>query len=118
MIVRKFGILLVSVTGLMAWGGVANADTAVPDTQISQVLWGAGSVADTTSAQTATQPATTVADPDKTVCRTMDPATGSRLGARRECHTQAQWDAMSRENQQQLTKAQGMGYQTNQTPGH
>jgi len=61
--VRKFGILLVSVTGLMALGGVANADTSVPDTQISQVLWGAGSVADTTSAQTATQPATTVADP-------------------------------------------------------
>ena len=115
---RKFGILLVSVTGLLAVGGVANADTAVSDTQISQVLWGAGSVADTTSAQTATQPATTVADPDKTVCRTMDPATGSRLGARRECHTQAQWDAMTRQNQQELNKAQGMGFQTNQAPGH
>ena len=114
---RKFGILLVSVTGLMALGGVANADTAVSDTQISQVLWGAGSVADTTSAQTATQPATAVADPDKTVCRTMDPATGSRLGARRECHTQAQWDAMQRQNQQEIQRAQSNGM-TSAIPGH
>jgi hypothetical protein len=117
--VRKFGILLVSVTGLMALGGVANADTAVSDTQISQVLWGAGSVADTTSAQTATQPpgaAAPVSD-DKMVCRTMDPATGSRLGARRECHTQAQWDAMQRQNQQEIERAQSNGM-TNAPPGH
>jgi len=114
--VRKFGILLVSVTGLMAWGGIANADTSAPDTQISQVLWGAGSVADTTGAQSAT-PAATDPDADKVVCRSMDPPTGSRLGARRECHTQREWDQMQRQNQQEIQRAQSMGM-TSAIPGH
>jgi hypothetical protein len=114
MIVRKFGLLLVSVAGLMAWGGVANADTSVTDTQISQVLWGAGSVADTTSAQTATQPATTdAADADKMVCKSMDPPTGSRLGGRRECHTQREWDQRQRDDQAKTNEIQEHGFQQN-----
>ncbi len=111
---RKFGLLLVSVTGLMAWGGIANADTKASDMQISQVLWGAGSVADTTSAQTATQPAV---DADKTVCRTMPPPTGSRIGTRRECHTQGEWDQMQRQNQQEIQRAQSTSL-TSALPGH
>jgi hypothetical protein len=110
--VRKFGLLLVSVTGLMAWGGIANADTSAPDTQISQVLWGAGSVADTTGAQSAT-PAATDPDADKVVCKSMDPPTGSRLGSRRECHTQREWDQRTRDDQAKTQQIQSHGFQQN-----
>ncbi len=110
---RKFGLLLVSVAGLALLSGSASATPS--DTELSQVLWGAGAVADSTGAQNAGQPA---ADPDKMVCKTLPPATGSRIGTRRECHTQGEWDQIARQDQSSLTKAQGMGYQTNQTPGH
>ena len=110
---RKVGLLLVPVTGLMLLGGSAIATPS--DTELTQVLWGAGAVADSTGAQNAGQPAT---DPDKMVCKTMPPATGSRIGTRRECHTQGEWDQIARQDQSALSRAQGMGYQTNQTPGH
>ena len=111
---RKFGLMLVSVAGLMAWGGIANADTNAPDTELTQVLWGAGSVADSTGAQTAAQPTTTSdADADKIVCKSMDPPTGSRLGSRRECHTQREWDDRTREDQKKTDAIQQHGFQQN-----
>ena len=110
---RKFGLLVVSVAGLMAWGGIANADTSATDTQVAQVLWGAGSVADSTGAQNAAQPAASDADLDKVVCKSMDPPTGSRLGARRECHTQREWDQRSRDDQAKTNAIQEHGFQQN-----
>jgi len=53
-------------------------------------------------AQTSTAPAAPV-DPNKKVCKTIK-ETGSRLGGKRECRTQAEWDRIAEE---QSKKAQG-----------
>lgn len=52
----------------------------------------------------ATKPAT--ADPDKKVCRTLK-ETGSRLGGKRECKTQAEWDRIAAETQAKATSNMG-----------
>lgn len=54
-----------------------------------------------TPAPLAPQP--TSADPGKKVCKTIK-ETGSRLGGKRECKTQAEWDRIAAETQ---AKAQG-----------
>lgn len=96
---RKFALLLVSTAGLMVL-----SNTAV--------------LADEPQATTDAAQATQTTDPDKMVCKSMDPPTGSRLGARRECHTQREWDDRTRQDQSNVSHAQGMGYQMHQTPGH
>lgn len=45
-------------------------------------------------------------DIDRVVCRTMAAATGTRLGARRECHSQREWDRMQQEQQNEITRLQ------------
>ena len=45
-------------------------------------------------------------DLDRVVCHTGAAPTGSRLGARHECHTQRQWDAMRQQEQQSLSQQQ------------
>jgi hypothetical protein len=116
MIVRKFGLLLVSAAGLMAVSGVAVASPF--DVDATQVLWGAGSVADTAGTQNATQStapsdSSTASVDDRMVCRSMAPETGTRIGTRRVCHTQAQWDAISREDQTKTNQIQQHGFQQN-----
>lgn len=54
---------------------------------------------------------------DKVVCRTMAPKTGSRLGARRECHMQREWDAIQQEHQKETSEMQTRGL-TSSPPGH
>jgi hypothetical protein len=50
-------------------------------------------------------------DPDRQICRRVG-ATGSRLSARPECHTKAEWDQMSRNNQNALgNRDSGVGNQ-------
>jgi hypothetical protein len=55
-----------------------------------------------------TQPAATTssaqADADKIVCRTEPPATGSRLGSRRTCRTQREWDDIREQSQKETSK--------------
>ncbi|MGN6149846.1 MAG: hypothetical protein ACTHPD_15010, partial [Rhizomicrobium sp.] len=45
-------------------------------------------------------------DPGAIVCKRMAPETGTRLGSRTICHTNAQWDAISREAQSGLKDVQ------------
>lgn len=82
----KFGLLLVSVAGLAISGAGAMADPAQP--------------ADTTQATTST------GDLDKIVCRSMGAPLGSRLGGRRECRTQREWDDIRRQNEKEVNKMQ------------
>jgi hypothetical protein len=49
-------------------------------------------------------------DPNQIICRTMAPATGTRLGARRICQTKRQWDDIANQAQQQLMKMQSVPY--------
>lgn len=45
-------------------------------------------------------------DPDRMVCRTMDAKTGSRIGGRRECRTQREWDDIRHQSEHELEKMQ------------
>lgn len=81
---RKFALLLVSTIGLTVAASAAMADAAAP-----------------APAPVAAAP---VSELDKTVCRVMMPATGTRLGARRECRTQREWDDIRRQNEKEVSK--------------
>lgn len=48
-------------------------------------------------------------DPDRIVCRSGTPPTGTRLPGSRVCHTQRQWDDLRRQSQEQLTRMQAVG---------
>jgi hypothetical protein len=87
--VRKFGLLMVTVAGLVAAGSSAMADAAPPP-----------------PAPAATE-AAKPGDLDKMVCRTMLPATGTRIGARRECRTQREWDDIRQQSAKETDKMQG-----------
>ncbi|MBI1329177.1 MAG: hypothetical protein GC166_04645 [Alphaproteobacteria bacterium] len=58
-----------------------------------------------------TSSSTVSADLDKIVCKTMAPPTGTRLGGRRLCQTQREWDAMHENTKQDLMKNQMQGIQ-------
>jgi hypothetical protein len=49
------------------------------------------------------------ADPNKLVCRNMEAATGTRLGARRECKTQKEWDDARLQTEREIGKMQSTG---------
>lgn len=50
--------------------------------------------ATTSSAATQTTTTASVDDPNQIVCKRMAPETGTRIGARQVCKTNAQWDEM------------------------
>jgi hypothetical protein len=87
--VRSFGLLLVSVAGMVLAGSAAMADAVPPP-----------------PAPAASDAAKTN-DLDKTVCRTLAPATGTRIGARRECRTQREWDDIRQQSQKETNKMEG-----------
>jgi hypothetical protein len=84
------------VAGLLA--APAIADTSQP-------------AAPSTMAQAAVTPATqeSAADLDTIVCKTMDPTTGSRLGARRVCQSQRAWNQLHEDAQKNLEGMQQRG---------
>ena len=85
---RKFGLLMISVAGMVVAGSAALADSAPPP-------------------PAATTAAANPADLDKMVCRQMAPATGTRIGARRECRTQREWDDIRQQSQKETNKMEG-----------
>jgi hypothetical protein len=52
-------------------------------------------------------------DPNKVVCKTLEPPTGSRLGARRQCLTQQQWDQMRKQAQENVNRLEMKGHEAN-----
>jgi len=87
--VRKFGLLMISVAGMVVAGSAALADAAPPP------------------APAANSDAAKQAELDKMVCRQMAPATGTRIGARRECRTQREWDDIRQQSQKETGQMQG-----------
>jgi hypothetical protein len=69
------------------------------------------------SAGTSAPANSTVSDPDRIVCHDSPAPTGTRLGGRRECHTQKQWDMMRQQDQQTINSVQMKGLNT-APPGH
>jgi hypothetical protein len=55
------------------------------------------------------QTAAATNDGDKMVCRTLSAKTGSRLGGRRECRTQREWDDILHQQQDETSKMQARG---------
>ena len=69
-------------------------------------------------AQTASPAAApTSADPDRVVCHSLPPPTGSRLGSRSVCHTQREWDQIRQHDAEVLNSMQMKGMETT-PPGH
>lgn len=89
---RKPCLLLISVSGLM--------------------LWGVGAMADPVQTAPTTQavPAAPAADSNKMVCKSESPPTGTRLGNRRICRTQGEWDDIQRQQQQMTSKMEIKGH--------
>ncbi|HEY3638708.1 MAG TPA: hypothetical protein VGK90_11205 [Rhizomicrobium sp.] len=54
-------------------------------------------------------------DLDEIVCRSQPPATGTRLGGGRECHTLRQWNDRERQDQRTLQQRQIVGSYTGET---
>ncbi|KQU52940.1 hypothetical protein ASG67_08685 [Sphingomonas sp. Leaf339] len=65
--------------------------------------------------QTATPAAmpTPTADPEKRICRTSG-VTGSRLGAKKVCHTRREWDEASAVARQRMERIQNGAINTGQ----
>ena len=97
---RKLALLLVSTAGLIVMGSSAMAeDPAQP----------APAAPAAAPAAAAPAPAATTSDLDKVVCRNMEAATGTRLGARRECKTQREWDDARLQTQKEIGQMQSSG---------
>jgi hypothetical protein len=90
--VRKYGLVLASVAGLAISNVPAMADAA----QQAQP-------AQPAAANPAPNPA---ADEDKIVCRNLGAPTGTRLGGRRECRTQREWDDVRHQDANEISKMQ------------
>ncbi|MBC7987628.1 MAG: hypothetical protein H7X93_13325 [Sphingomonadaceae bacterium] len=54
-----------------------------------------------------------VTDGTRVVCRRMPPPSGSRLGVRNICRTQADWDLLQQENRLEVQRQQDASHYTN-----
>ncbi len=73
-------------------------------------IWAADDPA--ASGQAGSQPPTAAENssgPDTVVCKNFPPPTGSRIGGRRICHTEREWEQLQFEAQQALKRFQGAG---------
>ena len=93
---RAFAALLFSSTVVLAPALAAAQNASVP----------AAPTAPPT--QTATADGTAV-NLDEIVCKDQPPATGTRLGGGRECHTVREWNQREKDSQDILRKQQTIG---------
>lgn len=64
----------------------------------------------------ATQTSDSTNDPNAIICRTMDAQTGSRIGGRRICQTQREWDDWRKQNEETVKQFQAMGENQSANP--
>jgi hypothetical protein len=95
--VRKLALLLVSTAGLIVMGSSAMAEDPAQPAPAA------------TAAPAAAPAAAPSEDGNKLVCRNMAAATGTRLGARRECKTQREWDDARLQTQKEIGQMQSQG---------
>jgi hypothetical protein len=89
--VRKLVLLLASTAGLFIMGSSAMAQAQPAPA----------------AAPAAAAPAAAPAeDPNKVVCRSLEAPTGTRLGVRRECKTQKEWDDARLQTQKEIGNMQ------------
>ena len=80
------------------------ATTAIAAPPTSAVAAGSASAASTA------QSSSSNVNLDEIVCRNSAPATGTRLGGGRECHTVREWNQRQQDAQQYTRQQQVMGY--------
>lgn len=101
---------VVAVCAVLAtfWGGIALAEeTPAPAPSGDQAA---------TTTQSTPAPAANDED-NKVVCKKEEAATGTRIGARKICKTQREWDSIARESQQAVQRAQDAGLRNNPSSG-
>ena len=121
---RKLAFVFV-LAGLASPGvsvSVAEASTHILPTFLAVEQPLATLAANSNPAQMAhTIAAVVVNEPDRTanmiICHENQAATGSRLGASRECHTKKEWDDRRAANQRTIDNAQQIGL-TGNPPGN
>ena len=110
---RILTMVLVSAAAMLV-PALASADPAQAQAGPAPTAQTAPAQSETAQAPAAQTPQVTASassghSPDEIVCRMSPPATGSRLGGARECHTQREWDNRMREAQAMVTTSQGHG---------
>jgi hypothetical protein len=109
---RAFAMVAISTTFLLI-PALANADPAHPEESATTGSPPApGNVAPGTPAtgeRVVVHPATISNNLDEVVCTISPPATGTRLGGGRECHTEREWKRRQQESQDITRKAQTIG---------
>ena len=106
---RMVTMVLVSAAAMLV-PALASADPA--PTQAAPAPSMQTAPAPTVTAQTApVAAASSTSDLDEVVCRMTPPATGSRLGGARECHTAREWNRRQQNSQDTLMKSQSVGMQ-------
>jgi hypothetical protein len=98
---RTFGFGVIAACGLLAWMSPALATVS----------------ADSATPVAASTPAAPTSNPDEVVCKSLPAPTGSRLGVRRECHTQHEWDDIHAQAQKNLDESQMRGMQAGRPNG-
>jgi len=98
-------VLAAGLAGLIASAAVAQPE---PTQQISEPSAPSGVPAATDPGANVTTPVDRNADPDKVICKTVKPVTGTRVSSARSrtkvCMTKQQWDDQAREAQEQLNQ--------------
>jgi len=74
--------------------------------RLATAVLGAALLAASPSFADGTTTASNTDNGNQIVCKTMAPATGTRLGTRRICQTQKQWDAQMEQDQKALSQQQ------------
>jgi len=102
---RKVTIALLAGATFLAFGAAASAQTSTTTTTTTTAT-----PATTAAPATTTTTTTASADPNEVVCKAMAAPTGTRLGSRRICHTNAQWDDIRRQDEQNTAQMQNNGF--------
>jgi hypothetical protein len=114
---RFLAILAVSAAVLMP--ALASADPG--QTQAAPAATDQSATAPAPAQRTAQANTSTAsdADLDRIECRTSPPATGTRLGGTRECHSVRDWNQRQQDAQDDLKRTQMLGHQAQglNTPG-
>jgi hypothetical protein len=95
-------LLVISLAGLLGSTLVALADPPAP--------------APTEQPAAASQTSDSDNDPNAIICKTMEPATGSRIGGRRICQTRREWDDWRKQNEETVKQFQSLGENQSANP--
>ena len=97
-------VLAAGLAGLLATAAIAQPEVPLASEPGGAIPSGPG----TTSGVTTTTPTDPNADPDKVICKTVKPVTGTRVASGRTrtklCMTKREWDQQALEAQEQLNQ--------------